>query len=137
MLTRLSYLVGIFAALDIRYGEQLAGAWVSLENDGLAFDGGTPLAYMIAGGIPALRDGAAAARGMERSGSTARHALDESAIASAALAPPPTCPARVLAPLKRCANDSVDGDKGDGAGEMGIDPTIARASSAAGPMRSR
>ena len=54
-LTRLSYLVGIFKALNILYGERLADEWVSLPNDNPIFGGRTPLSYMIAGGVPAMQ----------------------------------------------------------------------------------
>lgn len=54
-LTRLSYLVGIFKALNILYGEQLADEWVSLPNNNPVFGGRTPLDYMKAGGIPAMQ----------------------------------------------------------------------------------
>ncbi len=62
MLTRISYLVGIFKALNILYGEKLADEWVRLPNTNpifAAFAGGgraaTPLSYMMAGGVPALQ----------------------------------------------------------------------------------
>ena len=54
-MTRLSYLVGIFKALNILYGERLADEWVSLPNDNVVFGGRTPLSYMIAGGVPAMQ----------------------------------------------------------------------------------
>ena len=56
VLTRLSYLVGIYKALRILYGEKLAHEWVSLPNDNRLFSGKTPLAYMIAGGLPAIQN---------------------------------------------------------------------------------
>lgn len=54
-LTRISYLVGIFKALNTLYGEELADAWVTLPNSHRLFGGATPLAYMKAGGVPALQ----------------------------------------------------------------------------------
>ena len=54
-LTRISYLVGIFKALNLLYDEALADAWVRLPNANPVFAGDTPLAYMIRGGIPALQ----------------------------------------------------------------------------------
>ena len=54
-LTRVSYLVGIFKALNILYGEKLADEWVRLPNTNPIFAGMTPLAYMMAGGVPALQ----------------------------------------------------------------------------------
>jgi hypothetical protein len=53
-LTRVSYLVGIFKALNILYGERLADEWVRLPNANPLFGGRTPLDYMMAGGVPAL-----------------------------------------------------------------------------------
>jgi hypothetical protein len=55
MLTRVSYLVGIFKALNILYGEALADEWVRLPNANPIFGGRTPLAYMMAGGLPAMQ----------------------------------------------------------------------------------
>lgn len=53
-LTRISLLVGIFRALNILYSRKLADAWVCLPNSNPMFEGATPLAYMIKGGVPAL-----------------------------------------------------------------------------------
>jgi hypothetical protein len=55
VLTRISYLIGIFKALNILYGEKLADEWVRLPNTNRLFGGGSPLAYMIQGGIPAIQ----------------------------------------------------------------------------------
>lgn len=54
-LSRISYLVGIFKALNILYSESLADAWVSLPNSNRIFGGGTPLNFMCRGGVPALQ----------------------------------------------------------------------------------
>jgi hypothetical protein len=54
-LTRLSYLVGIFKALNILYSEALADAWIKRPNANRIFGGQTPLAYMIKGGLPAMQ----------------------------------------------------------------------------------
>jgi hypothetical protein len=54
-LTRISYLIGIFKALNILYGEKLADEWVSLPNTNRIFAGGSPLEYMKRGGIPAMQ----------------------------------------------------------------------------------
>ena len=54
-LQRISYLVGIFKALNILYSEALADAWVQRANSGRIFNGATPLSYMIKGGLPALQ----------------------------------------------------------------------------------
>jgi len=53
-LTRISYLIGIFKALNILYSQQLADQWVQLPNSNPIFDGLTPLAYMLRGGTPAM-----------------------------------------------------------------------------------
>jgi hypothetical protein len=53
-LTRVSYLVGIFKALNILYSEKLADRWVQLPNTNRIFGGQTPLALMIRGGISAM-----------------------------------------------------------------------------------
>jgi hypothetical protein len=54
-LTRASYLVGIFKALNILYSEKLADAWVQRPNTNRIFGGQTPLAFMIKGGLPAMQ----------------------------------------------------------------------------------
>jgi hypothetical protein len=54
-LTRISYLVGIFKALNILYSEALADAWVSLPNANRLFGGGSPLDFMCRGGLPAMQ----------------------------------------------------------------------------------
>jgi hypothetical protein len=54
-LTRVSYLIGIFKALNILYSEDLADKWVQLPNSNRIFGGQTPLAYMIRGGQPAMQ----------------------------------------------------------------------------------
>jgi hypothetical protein len=52
---RISYLIGIFKALNILHGKALADRWVTLENRNPIFRGITPLEYMIRGGIPAIQ----------------------------------------------------------------------------------
>ena len=54
-ITRVSYLVGIYKALHILYGDRLADEWVSLANSNAVFGGRTPLAYMLAGGLVAMQ----------------------------------------------------------------------------------
>ena len=54
-LQRISYLIGIFKALNILHSEQLADRWVQLPNSNRIFGGQTPLAYMMKGGLPALQ----------------------------------------------------------------------------------
>lgn len=55
-LTRISYLVGIFKALGMLHSEALADAWVRRPNTNPLFGGLTPLAYMAAGGLPAMQN---------------------------------------------------------------------------------
>jgi Protein of unknown function (DUF2384) len=52
---RISYLIGIFKALNILHGKALADRWIALPNQNPIFRGTTPLEYMIRGGIPAIQ----------------------------------------------------------------------------------
>jgi len=54
-LLRISYLIGIFKALNILHGQPLADEWVRLANTNRIFVGSTPLAYMMKGGAPAMQ----------------------------------------------------------------------------------
>ncbi len=54
-LTRVSYLIGIFKALNILHGRGLADEWVHLPNRHPIFGGQSPLAVMIQGGLPAMQ----------------------------------------------------------------------------------
>jgi hypothetical protein len=54
-LLRISYLIGIFKALNILYSKKLADAWVRLPNNNRIFAGETPLAYMMKGGVLAMQ----------------------------------------------------------------------------------
>lgn len=54
-LVRISYLVGIFKALNILHSERLADEWVRLPNTNRIFRGTTPLAFMLSGGVPAMQ----------------------------------------------------------------------------------
>lgn len=51
---RISYLVGIFKALNLLYGEELADRWMTLPNENRIFAGLTPHAYLMRGGLPAF-----------------------------------------------------------------------------------
>lgn len=51
---RVSYLVGIFKALNILHAQDLADRWMGLPNSGRIFAGQPPLAYLIKGGLPAF-----------------------------------------------------------------------------------
>lgn len=53
-LARISLLIGIFKSLNILYPEDLADAWVTLSNKNRIFSGGTPLSYMVQGGVAAM-----------------------------------------------------------------------------------
>jgi Antitoxin Xre/MbcA/ParS C-terminal toxin-binding domain len=53
-LTRISYLIGIFKALQLLHSPKLADEWVHLPNSNPIFGGQAPLAYMIRGHIPAM-----------------------------------------------------------------------------------
>ena len=55
-LLRISYLIGIFKALNILYSKKLADAWVRLPNSNRIFGSQTPLAYMMTGGLPAMQN---------------------------------------------------------------------------------
>jgi hypothetical protein len=55
-LTRISFLVGIFKALGVLHSDALADAWVARPNTNPLFNGVTPLAYMIGGGLPAMQN---------------------------------------------------------------------------------
>jgi len=52
---RISYLVGIFKALNILYDQELADKWISLPNSNRIFGGKSPLDYMLRGGLPAFQ----------------------------------------------------------------------------------
>ncbi|MFN3792388.1 antitoxin Xre/MbcA/ParS toxin-binding domain-containing protein [Massilia sp.] len=54
-ITRISYLLGIYKALHILYGDKLADEWVHLPNTNQVFAGRTPLAYMLGGGLIAMQ----------------------------------------------------------------------------------
>ncbi len=54
-ITRISYLVGIYKALHILYGDKLADEWVKLPNQNALFGGRTPLEAMCSGGLLAMQ----------------------------------------------------------------------------------
>ena len=54
-LLRISYLIGIFKALNILHGSALADEWVQLPNTNRIFGGSTPLLYMLRGGVTAMQ----------------------------------------------------------------------------------
>ena len=50
-ITRISFLIGIYKALHILYGDKLADEWVMLPNSNVIFGGQTPLQYMLTRGL--------------------------------------------------------------------------------------
>ncbi len=52
---RISYLVGIFKALNILYNQDLADKWITLPNRNRIFAGQPALDYLIRGGLPAFQ----------------------------------------------------------------------------------
>jgi hypothetical protein len=54
-LLRISYVIGVFKALNLLYSPPLADAWMTRPNANAIFAGHTPLAYLIAGGLPAMQ----------------------------------------------------------------------------------
>jgi len=54
-ITRISYLLGIYKALHILYGDKLADEWVHLPNTNIIFGGRTPLVLMLGGGMLAMQ----------------------------------------------------------------------------------
>ena len=53
-LLRLSALVGLYKALHLYFSDSLADRWPSLPNTGPLFKGTSPVAFMLAGGLPAI-----------------------------------------------------------------------------------
>jgi uncharacterized protein (DUF2384 family) len=51
---RISLLLGIFKAINILHGQELADQWISLPNTGPIFQGITPLGYLLREGIPGM-----------------------------------------------------------------------------------
>jgi hypothetical protein len=54
-LLRISYLLGIYKALNILHGRTIADDWVQLPNTNRIFGGSTPLAYLLKGGVTAMQ----------------------------------------------------------------------------------
>lgn len=54
-ITRISYLLGIYKSLHILYGDKLADEWIHLPNTNPVFQGRTPLAAMMGGGLLAMQ----------------------------------------------------------------------------------
>jgi hypothetical protein len=54
-ITRISYLLGVYKALHILYGDKLADEWVHLPNSNPVFNGRAPLSFMLGGGLLAMQ----------------------------------------------------------------------------------
>jgi hypothetical protein len=54
-LLRISYVIGIFKALNLLYSSTLADAWMNRPNSNAVFAGQSPLASLVAGGLPAMQ----------------------------------------------------------------------------------
>jgi uncharacterized protein (DUF2384 family) len=54
-LTRISYVVGIYQALQVAFPEELAKGWMTRPNDHPLFGGLPPLDYVMKAGIPGLQ----------------------------------------------------------------------------------
>lgn len=54
-ITRVSYLIGIYKALHVLYGDPLADRWVKMPNTNMLFSGHSPLEWMMQGGIVAMQ----------------------------------------------------------------------------------
>lgn len=54
-LLRISYLIGIFKALNLLYSQTLADEWIQRPNANAIFAGQTPLTYLTTGGLPAMQ----------------------------------------------------------------------------------
>lgn len=52
---RISFAIGIYKALHIAHGHELADEWVRLPNRNAMFGGQAPVDYMIRGGLLAMR----------------------------------------------------------------------------------
>jgi uncharacterized protein (DUF2384 family) len=54
-ITRISYLLGVYKALHVLYGDKLADEWVHRPNTNPIFNGRTPLSFMLGGGLLAMQ----------------------------------------------------------------------------------
>jgi hypothetical protein len=55
-LTRVSYLIGIFKALNILFSKNLADEWIRLPNANPMFKGASPLDVIVRAGMPAMME---------------------------------------------------------------------------------
>lgn len=56
VLTRASFMIGIYKGLHLLFSDPLADEWVRLPNNGSLFRGNRPVDVMLSGGIPAMLD---------------------------------------------------------------------------------
>ena len=55
-LIRISAIVGLYKALHLYFGDELADKWVTLDNSGPVFAGRAPTEKMLDGGLPAIME---------------------------------------------------------------------------------
>lgn len=55
-LMRISAITGLYKALHLYFGDELADKWITLNNTGPTFSGRTPTEKMIDGGLPAIME---------------------------------------------------------------------------------
>ena len=55
-LTRVSYLIGIFKALNILFSKKLADEWIRRPNTNAMFKGASPLDVIVRSGMPAMME---------------------------------------------------------------------------------
>jgi len=55
-LTRISAVVGVYKGLHLLFADGMADRWPRLQNKGPLFEGSTPIAAMVEGGIPLMLD---------------------------------------------------------------------------------
>jgi uncharacterized protein (DUF2384 family) len=53
-LTRVSFLIGIFKALNILFSRKLASQWISRPNSNPMFSNAPPLELLVRGGLPGM-----------------------------------------------------------------------------------
>ena len=53
---RLSAIIGLYKALHLYFGDNIADSWVTLPNKGPLFSGRKPVDVMIEGGLPMMMD---------------------------------------------------------------------------------
>ena len=51
---RASGIIGVYKALHLYFGDDLADRWPKMVNDGPLFQGASPIDHMVTGGVPAI-----------------------------------------------------------------------------------